>query len=151
MLAPEVRGPLEMKTLLRQSAKLNWVTPTDIGAPVHGYVVYLAKARDRSRWLQDFELPLQGEQPEAESERGMCWRPEKHVTCLELFMLEPGTPYSVQVAAVTSRGLGEKSELCGFTTRPVAPSMGVPCRFSLAICCIVTMTASMLIGQDALG
>lgn len=55
----------------------------------------------------------------------MIWRPEKHVTCLELFALEPGTPYTVQVAAMTSRGLGEKSEPCGFTTRPVAPSMGV--------------------------
>lgn len=64
-----------MKTLLRQSAKLNWVTPTDItGAAVHGYVVYLAKARDRSRWLRDFELPLEpersGEEPSAQSEHG---------------------------------------------------------------------------------
>eukprot|EP00913_Durusdinium_trenchii_P017091 g16074.t1 len=43
---------------------------------------------------------------------------------LKVRELRPSSTCLVQVAAVTLRGLGERSEPCNFTTRSVAPSMG---------------------------
>ncbi|CAK9034608.1 unnamed protein product [Durusdinium trenchii] len=127
-LAPELRGRLDVEMSFRQSAKLKWVTPKDIaGSPVHAYMVYLGRARDRGRSaVREFELPLQAVSAgTAEAvEMGSIWKHEGSITYMELRMLEPGTAYTVQVAAVTLRGLGERSEPCNFTTRSVAPSMG---------------------------
>eukprot|EP00435_Cladocopium_sp_Y103_P023871 s672_g5.t2 len=129
-LAPEVRGQLDIEMSFRQSAKLKWVTPKDIsGAPVQAYRVYLGRARDRGRsavreQAQGCSSPARGS-AEAD-EHGSIWiSQDPLITSMELRCLDPDTSYTVQVAALTSRGLGERSDPGSFTTRSVAPSMGV--------------------------
>jgi len=124
-LAPEVRGQLEVEMSFRQSAKLKWVTPKDIsGAPVHAYRVFLGRGRDRrDRFVKEFELQIAQASQESQEENGKI-RHNGLITSMELLLLEPGTAYTLQVAALTERGIGERSEACSFTTRSVAPFMG---------------------------